>query len=540
MTESLVIPYSDTKNTKGRDVDDCKISYKSRFKIMTSGVGPPTTRFGGFDITEMAASNSAVAIDERMQRRRQQGEDSTHHISSNPSKSSRSSNSLYKIASERRSRRVKLYRNGDRFFKGMLYAVSSERFRTFESLLTALTSTAVCDKRVMPNGVRHIFSLDGNRRLHSVEELREGESYVCASGNSFRAIDYSKIEDAVWNSCMFPEHGSNRSLNKKTQNKTAETSSSQNSETFSTSSLQSQPRPESARDKCATSVRDRRTCRSHSYKSDTSGSERKGNEHLQTTIVSPRLVTLVRNGRKPRKVFRFLLNKKTAKSFEQVMTDIAEMVNYDCGQAKRVYTISGQQVMCLGDFFQNDTVFLVCAQDKPKAEDFHLDSDESRQTQVRRLSAGKDRERTTRKVSSPASIKSSRSSMSTSKDVSQKNTRRPHSDGDSPQQKADKKTVNKEHIESCVSSLPMPKVLTNKYEVGRPIGTGNFAVVMECRDRKTKRKYALKIINKDLCKGKPSLPGRPKCLMWLSCPPPPPLYTISHLFIYIFCNLRQC
>ncbi|XP_020604528.1 serine/threonine-protein kinase DCLK1-like, partial [Orbicella faveolata] len=40
------------------------------------------------------------------------------------------------------------------------------------------------------------------------------------------------------------------------------------------------------------------------------------------------------------------------------------------------------------------------------------------------------------------------------------------------------------------------------YRIGKVIGDGNFAVVRECKNRKTNREYALKIISKAKVKGK--------------------------------------
>ncbi|BFZ24208.1 hypothetical protein BsWGS_27246 [Bradybaena similaris] len=489
MAESLSNPNLDTKNANAVKDDDSRVSYTSRFKIMSSRYGRPKTRFGGYGVTETSQTTSTLPRDKKSQPARKKDENSSRHTPSTAvRRSSKSDQTLFKMTNEKRSRRIRLYRNGDRFFKGMLFAVSSERFRTFESLLTALTASPVCDKRVMPNGVRHIFTLDGTR-LQGVEELVEGESYVCGSGDSFRAIDYSKIESPVWNSGKLPCHKPNRGVLKKAQNMTAETTTSHTSDTISSSSSQSQVRPASARDK-------------GSCQSEKVGSASKSYEDFQRTVVSPRLITLVRNGRRPRKVARLLLNKKTAQSLEQVMSDITQIVSFDCGQAKKVYTMAGQQVMCLADFFQDDTVFLVCAQDKPSAGDFILDSHEARQARVHRPFEGKIKERASMRGSSVASSKSSKSSLPTSNDVPQENTKRPHDHGDVPKQKTQVKTSDKENVESYLSNLPMPKVLTNKYEIGRPIGTGNFAVVLECRDRRTKRKYALKIINREFCKGK--------------------------------------
>ena len=61
-------------------------------------------------------------------------------------------------------------------------------------------------------------------------------------------------------------------------------------------------------------------------------------------FVRPKLVTVMRSGVKPRKAVRVLLNKKTAHSFEQVLTDITEAIKLESGAVKRIYTLGGKQV----------------------------------------------------------------------------------------------------------------------------------------------------------------------------------------------------
>ena len=61
-------------------------------------------------------------------------------------------------------------------------------------------------------------------------------------------------------------------------------------------------------------------------------------------FIKPKLVTVIRSGVKPRKAVRILLNKKTAHSFEQVLTDITEAIKLDSGVVKRLCTLDGKQV----------------------------------------------------------------------------------------------------------------------------------------------------------------------------------------------------
>lgn len=60
-----------------------------------------------------------------------------------------------------------------------------------------------------------------------------------------------------------------------------------------------------------------------------------------------------------------------------------------------------------------------------------------------------------------------------------------------------------EHLDEC---NVVPAAIADRYKVGRILGDGNFAVVRECVERSTGREYALKIISKDKCKGKVTIP----------------------------------
>ena len=59
--------------------------------------------------------------------------------------------------------------------------------------------------------------------------------------------------------------------------------------------------------------------------------------------ITPKLVTVIRNGSRPRKAVRILLNKKTAHSFDQVLSEITEAVKLDSGAVKKIFTVTGQQ-----------------------------------------------------------------------------------------------------------------------------------------------------------------------------------------------------
>lgn len=81
---------------------------------------------------------------------------------------------LQALTNEKKAKKVRFYRNGDRYFKGIVYAVAVERFRTFDALLADLTRS-LSDHINLPQGVRFIFSIDGTRKITTMDELEEGE-----------------------------------------------------------------------------------------------------------------------------------------------------------------------------------------------------------------------------------------------------------------------------------------------------------------------------------------------------------------------------
>lgn len=195
---------------------------------------------------------------------------------------------LQTLSSEKKAKKVRFYRNGDRYFKGIVYAISPDRFRSFEALLADLTRT-LSDNVNLPQGVRTIYSIDGLKKISSLDQLVEGESYVCGSIEPFKKLEYTKNVNPNW------------SVNVKT------TSASRAVSSLATAK----------------------------------GSPSEVRENKD--FIRPKLVTIIRSGVKPRKAVRILLNKKTAHSFEQVLTDITDAIKLDSGVVKRLYTLDGKQ-----------------------------------------------------------------------------------------------------------------------------------------------------------------------------------------------------
>ncbi|KAJ9592621.1 hypothetical protein L9F63_015711, partial [Diploptera punctata] len=67
--------------------------------------------------------------------------------------------------------------------------------------------------------------------------------------------------------------------------------------------------------------------------------------------------------------------------------------------------------------------------------------------------------------------------------------------------------------ESQESISNIPTAIRLKYQVGKIIGDGNFAVVRQCTERSTGGEFALKIIDKSKCHGKEHMIESEVCIL---------------------------
>uniref|UniRef100_A0A672HDY2 Serine/threonine-protein kinase DCLK2 n=1 Tax=Salarias fasciatus TaxID=181472 RepID=A0A672HDY2_SALFA len=385
---------------------------------------------------------------------------------------------LQALTSEKRAKKVRFYRNGDRYFKGLVYAVSSDRFRSYDALLMELTRS-LADNLHLPQGVRTIYTIDGSKKITSMDELVEGECYVCASNEPYRKVDYTKISVPSW------KPGASSSTGALSSGRTS--------------------------------------------------TGREGRESKD--FIKPKLVTVIRSGVKPRKAVRILLNKKTAHSFEQVLADITEAIKLDSGAVKRLYTLDGKQLTCLQDFFGDDDVFMACGPEKFRyaQDDFVLTHGSKSQAFVN----GTGSPVFILRLKPTAPYQSSPPAKSSRPPGTQKTPKTPSSSGlsssktppkgpsrtKSPSKQGFDESASSEaevtaplkykmKLKSLTSHLPptvngnrsvSSSIINEKYKVGKVIGDGNFAVVKECVERSTGHEFALKIIDKARCCGKEHL-----------------------------------
>ncbi|XP_032242195.1 serine/threonine-protein kinase DCLK1 isoform X4 [Nematostella vectensis] len=395
-------------------------------------------------------------------------------------------NSLLRRNQSLSAKQIMFYRNGDRFFSGLKLAVSSERYKEFDSLLTELSAKI----DLQTGAVRYIFNSETGNEVQDVTELQYGVSYVCSSSNHFQRIE-----------------GGYRN----------------NQPQWALTSAKGNP------------------------KSELQNWQQNEQVDQQKDFIRAKLVTVVKHGKKPQKKVTMLLNKKTASSLNQVLDHLSSKVTV--GKVDKLYTVDMKPIKTLRDLFYDDHTFVaLSSHEKPPEEGFDLDlqqysckknsayrdlqrpssglkrSSSLRTTRQHRDSSSRDGGAPGRPVRRSSSVKSAgKGSRGRSVSPSRVNGHTPLSNRSKSPSSTGRKTPSgtgmgtdelypahvfeKDNMMS--DSGGETKVFKKRrvsvhgfYRIGKVIGDGNFAVVRECKHRKTNKEYALKIINKAKVKGK--------------------------------------
>ncbi|TKS93271.1 Serine/threonine-protein kinase DCLK2 [Collichthys lucidus] len=363
---------------------------------------------------------------------------------------------LQALTSEKKAKKVRFYRNGDRYFKGLVYAVSGDRFRSYDALLMELTRS-LSDNLHLPQGVRTIYTIDGTKKITSMDELVEGECYVCASNEPYRKVDYTKISVPSW------KPGAAAGTGPAGSSRPATASAGVSA---STAAAVSKDRHEG----------------------------REGRESKD--FIKPKLVTVIRSGVKPRKAVRILLNKKTAHSFEQVLADITEAIKLDSGAVKRLYTLDGKQCKVKSTRPTAPPKTLKT----PSGSGFS-----SSRTPPKGPSRTKSPGPANEASGSQSVGKSSRSSPSPTSPGTRRSLKMSPHRASSTDVNGEAEQPDDDAVEVNGNRSVSSSIINEKYQVGKVIGDGNFAVVKECVERSTGQEFALKIIDKARCCGKEHL-----------------------------------
>ncbi|CAI5444789.1 unnamed protein product [Caenorhabditis angaria] len=307
-----------------------------------------------------------------------------------------------------KAKRLRFYRNGDQYFKGITYALQSDRVKSMQPLMEDLMKTVMCDSTALPHGIRHIFTIDGTQRITSVDQFEDGGAYVCSSTDTFKQVDYSRAAEPSWRLTLANRYNRHKETTKLALNVV---------------------------------------------------------EHAQerTDFVYPRIIKVIRNGVKPRKIVRHLLNKKTARSYDQVLRDLTGIVKLDSGAIRKLFAVSGRQIIRLEDFFGDDDVFIAYGgNERMAADDLLVASEEYKCVST---SNSKIRRHNGRRVM-PNRNESLRFDRSGS-------------------------------VVPDESAQRLPAELAEHFVLNRLIGDGNTAVVYEVTDKVNQERRAMKVIARE-------------------------------------------
>lgn len=252
----------------------------------------------------------------------------------------------------RRPRKVRFFVNGDRYFKGKKLYITPHRYFNFNDLLNDLTGKLPSNLS-LPYGVRQIFTPVSGRRVTEIEDLSDGENYVCAGFEGFKTIKYGKAELEPWSvdqtrriqnarphNHEFGETESNFGAN---QGAYGRTRGMYGSNAFHPGRFFHGTQP-------------------HRRWAGTFGHANKNTylPNADNIPLKPKVVTIVRNGHKPRNNVKILLNRRSVQSFEQLMADISEAFGpkYKNNKVKKLFSIRGREVQGISDFFRDDDVFI--------------------------------------------------------------------------------------------------------------------------------------------------------------------------------------
>lgn len=88
--------------------------------------------------------------------------------------------------------------------------------------------------------------------------------------------------------------------------------------------------------------------------------------HAENVPQKPKVVTIVRNGPKPRSNVKILLNRRSVQSFEQLMGDISEAFGpkWKNNKVRKLFTTRGREVQGISDFFREDDIFVAVGNDQ--------------------------------------------------------------------------------------------------------------------------------------------------------------------------------
>ncbi|KAL4228626.1 Serine/threonine-protein kinase dclk3 [Mactra antiquata] len=260
----------------------------------------------------------------------------------------------------RRPRKVRFFVNGDRYFKGKKLYITPHRYFNFNDLLNDLTGKLPSNLS-LPYGVRQIFTPASGRRVVDIEDLQDGHAYVCAGFEGYKPIKYGKAELEPWSLARHHQHDNY-----------------DNDQNY-TSGLSYRPRMYGNAFHPGRYFQGRNTDGTQQQHRRYPGAFGPANRNSylpqaeNQVPLKPKVITIVRNGPKPRNNVKILLNRRSVQSFEQLMGDISEAFGpkWKSNKVRKLFTTRGREVQGVADFFRDDDVFIGVGNEQLTESDVH-------------------------------------------------------------------------------------------------------------------------------------------------------------------------
>ncbi|XP_048249875.1 lipoxygenase homology domain-containing protein 1-like isoform X2 [Haliotis rufescens] len=216
-----------------------------------------------------------------------------------------------------RAKTCYFYKDQDYKFGAIKVAVNEKSYRKFDVLLNELC------RRVpgLNYGVRGVFTPRGRHSLKSIQDLRDGGHYVCSTRRRFaRGLDLEQVHSPeLWHLSPKPKSGI-REYNNILQEVDVE-----------------DDRPLKRR--------------------------RMRMAYGANISKSPKKVTVLKNG-EPSLKHIMLLNRKTAQTFDQVLSDLSEMFKF---AVLKLFTTEGRRITGLSQILRGPDVFVVAGKEPFKS-----------------------------------------------------------------------------------------------------------------------------------------------------------------------------
>ena len=268
---------------------------------------------------------------------------------------------------------VTFVKNGDKHFEGVKINVSQRNFRSLDVLLSELSR---CIE--LPAGVRNIYTPQGGHRVTNLSQFEHKKTYVCASTEPFKRMDYGNLKNPNWqpttklkhlplsNSVFGKNFNMNASLNASIRSLDAST---KGQKTLFTVSNPAARQKQMRMSPILTEV-DEEVPESGSLSTSQTLSPKVVKEpKLLSAAAKPVAITIICNGPPPRQCVTVLLSKSTVTSWEHVRRLISENLKTING-CLRLFRLDGEEVQSLSQLWKAGSTLIAVGNEKFDFEEF--------------------------------------------------------------------------------------------------------------------------------------------------------------------------